>query len=137
MELQRSQQYSYRVILGSCFIKKTSSFQGFHSASLFCSNRCERRDMVTNTDTETKADSTRISPSCVNMGLARNNLCEFYWTNIRMIFFFKYHFEEVVCFFFKTRLSAFIIFLRKCPQKADIFIFLTVKSTSKSHLLSV
>ena len=32
----------------------------------------------TNADTYTKADSTRISPSFVNMGLGRDDLCEFY-----------------------------------------------------------
>ena len=26
-------------------------------------------------------------PSLANMGLARNNLCEFFWTNVGMIFF--------------------------------------------------
>ena len=42
---------------------------------------------VTNADTYSKANSTKISPSFVNMDLARNDLCEFYSTNIRMNFF--------------------------------------------------
>ena len=56
------------------------------------------RVRVTNANTYTKADSTRISPSFVNMDLARNDLREFYWTNSIMIFFFKCYFEEVVRF---------------------------------------
>ena len=93
------------------------------------------RVRVTNADTYTKADSTRISPSIVNMGLERNDLCEFYWSHIRMIFL-KYYFEEVVLFLKHARLH-FVIFLRKRSQKEYSFIVLTANSISKSHLLSV
>ena len=62
------------------------------------------RVRVTNADTYTKDDSTMILPSFVNMGLARNNLCEFYWTNIGMIFF-KYYLEEVLVIVDETGLT--------------------------------
>ena len=45
------------------------------------------RVRVSNTDTYPKADSTRLSPSFVNMGLARNDLCEIYWTKHQNDFF--------------------------------------------------
>ena len=66
------------------------------------------RVRVSNTDTYTKADSTRIRPSFVNTALARNDLCEFYWTNIRMLFF-QYYFEEVVSFFFNTLVCTYFL----------------------------
>ena len=58
------------------------------------------RDRMTNADTYTKADSARISPSFVNMGLARNDLCVFYWINIRMMFFFQKIFRRFCSLFF-------------------------------------
>ena len=94
----------------------------------------DKRVRVTNADTYTKADSARISPSFVNKGLARYNLCEFYWRNIRMKNFKILFWRS--CSIFKTRSSAFIIFLGKCPQKGDSSIVSTVNSTFKSHLLS-
>ena len=71
---------------------------------------------VTNANTYTKADSTRLSPKFVNIGLAHNDLCDFYCTNIGMKFFSNIILKKLFIFL-KHASVHLLLFIRNVLRK--------------------